>query len=161
MRPHNQFAMAHIFRPGFGSNSLLGQYSKIQNVLTDASAPRPPEFIFGPEPTHTWCYYYQQAELALQEGNWEKIVQIGDQVTQLELHPNDRIEWAPFLQAYAIKGDEKAFKATAIKIDSSPFVRREACRTLLKMQEMGSTFTPQVQSLMDEKVCRGQAKQNP
>lgn len=140
---------------------LLGQYSKNQNILSDASAPRLPEFIFGPEPAHAWCYYYQQAELALQKGNWEKIVQIGDQVNQLKLHPNDRIEWAPFLQAYAIKGDEKAFKATAVKIDSSPFVRREACRTLLKMQEMESTFTPQIQSLMDEKLCRGQAKQTP
>jgi hypothetical protein len=140
---------------------LLGQYSKIQTVLTDVRAPRPAEFIFGPEPAHTWCYYYQQAELALQEGNWEKIVQIGDKVTQLKLSPNDRIEWAPFLQAYALRGDEKGFKAAAIKIDSSPFVRRGACRTLLKMQEMGSTFVPQIQSLMDEKVCRGQVRLNP
>ncbi|HSL44013.1 MAG TPA: hypothetical protein VK897_11320 [Anaerolineales bacterium] len=140
---------------------LLGQYSKIQNVLIGDSAPRPAESIFGPEPAHTWCYYYQQAELALQEGNWEKIVQIGDQVTQLRLTPNDRMEWAPFLQAYAFLGDEKAFRATAVKMDSSPFVRREACRTLLKMQEMGSTFTPEIQSVMDEKVCRGEANSSP
>ena len=58
---------------------LLGQYSKVQNVLTDGNAPRPAEFIFGPEPAHnTWCYSYQQAELALQKGDWEKIVQIGE-----------------------------------------------------------------------------------
>lgn len=138
---------------------LLGQYSKVQNILTDASTPRPAEFIFGPEPAYAqaWCYYYQKAELALQEDNWEKIVQIGEKVAQLKLSPNDRIEWAPFLLAYAIKGDEKAFRATAIKMDISPFVRRGACRTLLKMQEMGSTFTPQIQSLLDRKVCRGQA----
>lgn len=24
----------------------------------------PPETIFGPEPAHTWCYYYQKADLA-------------------------------------------------------------------------------------------------
>jgi len=142
---------------------LLGQYSKIQTILTDMKAPHPAEFIFGPEPAHAraWCYYYEQAELALQEGNWGKIIQIGDKVTQLKLTPNDRIEWAPFLQAYALKGDEKAFKDTAIKMGNLPFVRREACRTLLKMQEMGSTFTTQIQSLMDEKVCRGQAALNP
>jgi hypothetical protein len=140
---------------------LLGQFSKVQNILADVSAPRPADFIFGPEPDHTWCYYYQQAELALQKEDWEKIVQIGDEVSQLQLSPSDRIEWAPFLQAYAQMDDEKAFKTTAIKIDSSPFVRKEACRTLLKMQENGSTFTPRIQSLMDEKVCRGQAKQNP
>lgn len=134
---------------------LLGGYSKVQNILTDVRAPRPEESIFGPEPAHTWCYYYQQAELALQEGNWEKIAQIGDQVNQLKLSPNDRIEWAPFLQAYAFLGDEKAFKAAAIKIGNSAFVRGESCRTLLKMQDLGFTFTPPIQSLMDEKLCRG------
>jgi hypothetical protein len=52
----------------------------------------------------------------------------------------------------------KSQSGSLIKIDSSPFVRRQACLTLLKMQEMGSAFTPAVQSLMDEKLCRGQAK---
>jgi hypothetical protein len=142
---------------------LLGGYSKVQNVLVDASAPRPAEFIFGPEPAHeqAWCYYYQQAELALQQGDWDTIVELGNKVDQLKLTPNDRIEWAPFLQAYAIRGDEKAFKTTATKIDSSPFVRREACLTLLKMQEMGSAFTAEIQSLMDEKLCRGHVELNP
>ena len=135
---------------------LLGEYSEIGSVLTDVSAPRPAEFIFGPEPAHTWCYYYQQADLALQEGNWEEIVRIGDQVTRLDLSPDDRIEWAPFLQAYAAKGDATAFKATAAKIDRLPFVRREACHALLAMQEVGFGFTPQIQSLVDDEVCRGQ-----
>jgi hypothetical protein len=139
---------------------LLGRYSKIQNVLVDAHAPRPPEFIFGPEPAYeqSWCYYYQQAELALQRGDWDTIVELGNKVNRLKLTPNDRIEWAPFLQAYAVRGDEQAFKTTATRIDSSPFVRREACLTLLTMQELGSTFAPEIQSLMDEKLCRGQAK---
>jgi hypothetical protein len=142
---------------------LLGGFSEIENVLTEGSAPRPrpAESIFGSEPAHTWCYYYQQAELALQEGNWEAIIEIGDQVSQRKLSPNDRIEWAPFLQAYAFMGEEEGFKAAAVKMDSTPFVRREACRTLLKMQEMGSTFTPEIQSLMDEKLCRGQVELNP
>ncbi|HEX5808010.1 MAG TPA: hypothetical protein VFY25_05045 [Anaerolineales bacterium] len=140
---------------------LLGQSSNVENVLTDVNAPRLATFIFGPEPEHGWCYYYQQAERALQEGNWAEIIQLGEKVAQRKLTPNDRIEWAPFLQAYAAQGDEKAFKATAVKIDSSPFVRREACRTLLKMQEMGPTFTPEIQSLMDEKLCRGQTELSP
>jgi hypothetical protein len=141
---------------------LLGQYSNIQSVLTDVRGPRPAEFIFGPEPAHeqTWCYYYQQAERALQQGDWERIVQIGDRVAQLQLSPNDRIEWAPFLQAYAFQGDEKAFRATAVKMDTSPFVRREACRTLRKMQEIGYSFTAEIQSLIDVKLCRGQVEPN-
>jgi hypothetical protein len=139
---------------------LLGQYSKVENIQTDGTAPRPAEFIFGREPAHaqSWCYHYQQAELALQNEDWDKIIQIGEEVALLHLSPNDRIEWTPFLQAYAFMDDVKAFKATAIKMDSSPFVRREACRTLLQMQEMGSAFTPEIQSQMDERLCHGQSK---
>jgi len=137
---------------------LLGQPSKDQDVLTDVRAPQPAEFIFGPEPAHTWCYYYQQAELALQKGDWEKVVQIGGEVTRLKLTPNDRIEWLPFLQAYARKGDEKAFKAIAIKINISAFARGEACRTLLKMQETEPAFASQIQALMEDKLCHGQAE---
>ncbi|HET9906839.1 MAG TPA: hypothetical protein VFQ23_09365, partial [Anaerolineales bacterium] len=140
---------------------LLGQYSKIENVLTDASAPRPAEFVFGPEPAHTWCYYYQRAELALQEGAWEEVIEIGNEVNQLGLQPNDRIEWAPFLQAYAIVGDVEAFETTTKKIERSPFIRREACNNLLSTQEMGAVFAPEIQSLMDERVCRGQEKSLP
>jgi hypothetical protein len=140
---------------------LLGKYSKVDNVLTDVRAPRPAESIFGPEPAHGWCYYYQQAELALQEGNWEKIVQIGDKVNQLQLSASDRSEWTPFLQAYALKGDEKAFEKTAAKVEKLPFVRQEVCRTLHNMQTMGLRFTPQIQSLMDERVCRTQTESNP
>ncbi|HEX6033870.1 MAG TPA: hypothetical protein VFY83_05515 [Anaerolineales bacterium] len=139
---------------------LLGEYSKIQNVVTIGSAPRLAEFIFGPEPAHTWCYYYQQAELALQNRDWEKIVQIGDQVTKLDLSPNDRIEWTPFLLAYASQGNEKAFESTASKIEKLPFVRKESCHALLKMQEMGYSFAPQIQSLVDQEICRDQTELN-
>jgi hypothetical protein len=132
---------------------LLGQFSKIGNVATGGSAPHPAEFIFGPEPAHTWCYYYEKAELALQEGAWDKIVQIGDQVTQLQLGPEDRVEWAPFLQAYAWKGDETAFKSTTVKVQRFPLVHKEICNALLKMQETGSTFSPGIQSVIDEKIC--------
>ena len=142
---------------------LLGGYSNLQNVLTDMTVPRPAEFIFGPEPDHAqvWCYYYQQAEVALQEGNWEEIIRLGDEVAQRKLSPNDRMEWAPFLQAYAFTGNVKAFKTTAIKMDISPFVRKEACRTLLKMQEVGATFASEIRSLMDERLCRGQTTLDP
>ncbi len=140
---------------------LLGPYSKIQNVLTGVSAPRLTESIFGPEPARGWCYYYQKAELALQQGDWEKIVQLGNEAAGLKLSPNDRIEWMPFLQAYAILGDGKNFKSTAVKMDSTPFVRRQACQTLLKMQESGPSFTSEIQSLMDEKLCHGQTQTNP
>lgn len=133
---------------------LLGQYSKVENIITDAHAPRPAEFIFGPEPAHTWCYYYQKAQLALQEADWEQIVQLGERAAQLGLSPEDRVEWAPFLQAYAWKGDEQAFEKTFMKVEKMPFVREQICHTLIKMQMTGSVFKPQIQNVI-RGACHG------
>jgi hypothetical protein len=140
---------------------VIGQYSKIDNVVTGGSAPQPAESIFGPEPAKGWCYFYQKAELALQNKDWEQIVKLGKEVESQGLHPTDRIEWAPFLQAYAHLGNDQAFKAAALKIDGFPFDRLQICSTLTKMQTIGDTFTPQIQTIIDEKICRGRLKSNP
>ncbi|MEI7846557.1 MAG: hypothetical protein WCK35_12205 [Chloroflexota bacterium] len=135
---------------------LIGKYSRIENIQTEGITPRPDVRIFGPEPVHGWCFYYQKAELALQKQDWAQILKLGDEVNHQNMHPVDRLEWAPFLQAYAVQGDEQAFKSVAVKIDSSPFVRIQACNTMTKMQNLGYVFTPQIQTLMEEKLCRGQ-----
>lgn len=135
---------------------LLGEYSKVESVLVEAETPHLAESIFGPQPApaQTWCFFYEKAELALQKGDWETVVQIGKKLTQLDLSPEDKIEWMPFLQAYALNDDEQAFTVIAAKIEKTPFVRQEACRTLLKMHDTGSTFTPQIRSLIEQQVCR-------
>jgi hypothetical protein len=152
--------------PNYSSNDpdqilLLGQYSKIENVLTNGNSPQLAETIFGAEPDHTWCYYYQKAEQALQEGDWEKVVQIGDQAAKLNLTPTDKIEWAPFMQAYAATGNAKAFQTTAEKIKRLPFVRKEICDALVSMQQTGTTVTPDIQSLIKDAVCRSQVELEP
>lgn len=32
--------------------------------------------IFGPEPAHDWCYYYQKGDLARQTQDWEQVVDL-------------------------------------------------------------------------------------
>lgn len=140
---------------------ILGQYSKIDSVLMDGSGPRPADYIFGPEPAHGWCYYYEKAELALQKQDWAEIVKLGEEAGRQDLHPIDRIEWSPFLQAYAHLGNEQAFKSTSTKIDSSPFVRSQACQFLLNMEALGDKFNEPIQTMLDEKLCRGQSKTRP
>ena len=59
-----------------------------------------PRSIFGPEPPHTWCYYYEKAELAHQFGNWSTIVELGDEANMMNLEPRDPREWSIFIDAY-------------------------------------------------------------
>ncbi|MEI6291291.1 MAG: hypothetical protein WCP19_12740, partial [Chloroflexota bacterium] len=134
----------------------VGAYSNLDRIMVDGVSPVPSKSIFGVEPAHTWCYYYEKAELALQKQDWQEIIRLGKEVNQHELHPVDRIEWAPFLQAYAFSGDEMSFKSTALKIDSSPFVRLQACKTITQMKTNGIPLSAGIESLLGEKLCRGQ-----
>jgi hypothetical protein len=78
------------------------------------SSPLPSTAIFGPEPEHTWCYYYQKASLARQFADWDAVVQLGDQVQAQGYHPRKSTsdtphEWLPFIEGYAMTGQlEKA-----------------------------------------------------
>jgi hypothetical protein len=40
--------------------------------------PRPPEHIYGEEIARGWCYYYEQADLARQVGDWERVTALGE-----------------------------------------------------------------------------------
>jgi hypothetical protein len=80
----------------------------------------PPEAIFGREPAHGWCYYYQKAELARQLGEWEQASRLGDEAQDLGYEPNHALEWLPFIEAYAHTGRwEKALEWTrqVLRID--------------------------------------------
>jgi hypothetical protein len=75
-------------------------YSLIDRVITDGPGHVPPESIFGPEPEHRWCYYYQKASLARQAGDWDEVIYLLEQANQNGYRANDRVEWIPFFEAY-------------------------------------------------------------
>jgi hypothetical protein len=47
------------------------------------------------------------------------------------------------------------------KKSKKPFVRGGICDALLAMQETGATFTPEIQSSMNEAICRSQVGLEP
>lgn len=84
--------------------------------------------ILGPEPAHTWCYYFEQADLARQEENWDRVAQIGDQVFAIPYHPDDYSEYLPFVEAYARTGHwETARDLTRKTADLMPILRPALC----------------------------------
>ncbi len=130
------------------------QHSKIENIVTDSNFHELPAYGFGAELPHEWCYYYQKADLARQQGDWEEVVRLGDEAQKLEFHPNDQIEWMPFLQAYAFFGNEKQVKVLSTRINTEPFYRQLACKNLNAMAEHGYPLTPEMQSKADELFCK-------
>lgn len=84
--------------------------------------------IFGPEPKHTWCYYFEKADLSRQEDNWAQVAEIGDQVFGIPYYPDDFSEYLPFVEGYARTGRwETARDLTRKTADLMPVLRPALC----------------------------------
>jgi hypothetical protein len=125
----------------------IGSFSEIEHVLVDETPHTPPEVVFGPEPSHGWCYYYQKADLARQKEDWESVIQTGDQAFDLGLTPIDPIEWMPFLQAYAQTGNADRLREFAPKISADPSIARQACQILGNISGLSAEVTEVITSL--------------
>ena len=104
------------------SESLLvekvGAYSHVDRIIPTGLAPVPPSTIFGAEPAHDWCYYYQKASLARQNGDWTEIGKLYDQVRKLGLETDDKSEMIPFFEGLVNSGryeDAKTLYSEEIK----------------------------------------------
>jgi hypothetical protein len=138
-----------IFDPG--KVILASSSSDIENVVADTVPFTPQEFAFGREPEHKWCYYFEKAELALQLENWNQAASLGEEAIRLGLHPEDQSEWLPFLKAYALTGNEKRVKQTALKINTDTFLRLQACDLLSNLE---APLTPEIEDLISTLYCR-------
>ncbi|RME89834.1 MAG: hypothetical protein D6770_03645 [Anaerolineae bacterium] len=97
-------------------------------IQTDAPAPQPPEEIFGPEPEHAWCYYYEKMEIARQESAWEEIIRLGKEAQQRNYAPGDPFEWLPLIEAHARMGDPaRAVRLTRQTLAEDPRTRKGLC----------------------------------
>jgi hypothetical protein len=56
----------------------------------------------GKEPAHNWCYSYEKAELAAQQGDWEMVLALGEAADSAGLQPATMIEMKSFLFAALI-----------------------------------------------------------
>ncbi len=79
--------------------------SNLARIQPDTQQPPSPA-LFGPEPEHGWCYLFEKADLARQQGDWSAAAALGDQARALGYAPdrpgsNSAYEWQPFVQAYA------------------------------------------------------------
>ncbi len=100
--------------------------SSTKPILPEAIARMPD--VYGPEPVHGWCYFFERADLARQLEDWPTVVQLGQTAFSLDDHPNDPIERFVFIEGYAQTGDWE--KAEELSNDSY-LVSKEYLRPLL------------------------------
>ncbi len=92
----------------FPSLTPLIPLSDPSRIITDASPRTLTNPPFSNEPSHTWCYFYEKAELARQIGDWNKVADLGREATKQGFIPKDYFEWLPFIEADARTGDLKS-----------------------------------------------------
>ena len=104
MKPEDQHSP--YFLPEIVRGSLhLSNLTRIQPEAVTNSYP--PTDIFGQEPAHDWCYYYEKADLRRQSGQWDAIVTLGEEAAEKGYHPKNidsPHEWLPFIEGYAYSG---------------------------------------------------------
>ncbi len=127
----------------------IGSYSDVGYILSGAESHTPPEIIFGEEPAHGWCYFYEKADLARQRGDWDEVYALGAEASQQGRVAKDPIEWMPFLQSYIHIDDVDRLAKVAKEIKNNAFVRAQACDVLLDMPEISS----EAAIVVDTKIC--------
>jgi len=139
-------ACLHVLDETYSGGNVYERYGRF---LTDAiplsdtslihtSAPTPemPAALFGVEPPHNWCYYFEKAELARQSGDWETVVALGNEARAQGYNTGDMLEWLPFIEGYVITGDlnmAREISITAYYDDSQP--RKGLCHTWKRIRE--------------------------
>lgn len=111
-------------------DALVRQVAGVSNtgqIVTDAEQAQPPADIFGSEPPRTWCYYYQKAALARQQGDWMQIAALGDEAVRRGLTASDVSEWLPFLEGYANLGRDADAQRAAAAIRSDTRTTASLC----------------------------------
>jgi hypothetical protein len=89
----------------------------------------PPTDLFGKELPHTWCYYFQKAELARQLGDWQQIVDLGKQAQQAGYMATNQHENLVFIEGQARSGEwDQALKLTRDTFDANDETGPRLCR---------------------------------
>ena len=133
---------------------LAAGSSKIDRILLTEENPVPESDIFGSEPQHGWCYFYQKASLARQRGDWEEVSRLGEEAEILGLRPVDWVEWVPFLEAYAYLGNEEKVRAISPIIRENTFLRNQTCSQILEKGEKVVEESQIGYNLLVEYICQ-------
>jgi hypothetical protein len=111
--------------------SRIVPYSDVGRIdLTAKPGAIPPQSIFDPEPAHDWCYDFEKADLARQQGNWEQVAQLANHALKPKprLYEANAPELVIFILGYAHTGQwEKAQTLTSEAMEINIQMRNMLC----------------------------------
>ncbi len=140
----------------------LSRFDRIQPHNNNPTVP--PTDILGSQPNQDWCYYYEKADLARQFGQWEQVVELGNQAQQAGYSPqsgssNSPQEWLPFIEGYAAAGNwQRAQDLTIQSLQTDEKYRNRLC-VLWQKISTSHKENPEAASILDELECHQYSEQ--
>jgi hypothetical protein len=145
--------------PAYSANERLlvqkvGQYSNVDLIDPSGTPPVPPGNIFGKEPEQGWCYYFQQASLARQVGDWGKVGKLYDTLSSTGLKAGDASEYFVFIEGLVNLGRvEEAGKIVNDMIKENEPLKFSLCTSLSSAPEYPKSYGYRLQQIKDI-VCK-------
>ncbi|MCI0519990.1 MAG: hypothetical protein L0Z70_06990 [Chloroflexi bacterium] len=116
-------------KPKFMSDAL--DLSRVELILPYSETPAsPPAPIFSPEPERGWCYSFEKAELARQQGNWEMVAAIASEAFPpgQRLYEVNAPEYLPYVEAFIrLDNPQQAQDLTRQAYALTPRMARSLC----------------------------------
>jgi|GEM_PF-72191 len=106
-------------------------FSNPSRIITEPEKPAvlPDVFAREPQPLN-WCYYFEKADLARQQEDWEQVAELGDIAFALDDSPNHASERVPFIEGYAHVGQwDRAEELTFESLKIDRFMGPMLCET--------------------------------
>ncbi|OJX45959.1 MAG: hypothetical protein BGO78_03475 [Chloroflexi bacterium 44-23] len=134
--------------------NIVANFSNLSRINTKGQLPIPPKSIFGDEPEHGWCYYFQKASLARQKGDWQKIVDIYYTTVAGGFKPVDTSEYFVFVEGLVNSGqNEKAIQIAENQILNNDTLKYSLCQALQSAPEYPPGFGYQKKTISDL-ICK-------
>jgi hypothetical protein len=80
---------------------MFENLSRLDQIKAVASANVEPPLTLKTEPPHTWCYYFEKADLARQMEDWPQVVALWQAAAERSYTPTNVSEYEPFIEAFA------------------------------------------------------------
>lgn len=140
--------------PILEARDQLINVSNTARILSSPDARPPDPEIFGAEPDHGWCYYFQKADLARQEGDWKTVLALHKEAQQKDLRPMTGSEYIPFIEAYAQTGNwQEAQKLTRTAYKMGNGMRKVLCNNWTRLGKLPTADLQMVDQVKQSLEC--------
>ncbi len=141
-------------------NRTMIEASSLSNLgligSPDGKPAQPIYAVYGPEPTHDWCYYFEKAELARQQQKYSEVVDLFAESQNLGLTPNSITEWYPFIEALGRTGRwEEVEKLTQLVVVDSRIAVSGLCNIWDRFAEDSVTDASLTSKINEQKILLG------